>query len=87
MRKCGIYQKVMTAVNCLADYSRQLIQDVDSNIVKHYNSAIEMFTGGKLTYLVQRDSYRNRCAAAVVKYNYNTFLQTSQIHHEIQPWW
>lgn len=69
MKQCGIYQKVMTAVNCLADYSTHLIQDVDSNIVEHYNSIIAMFTGGKRTNLVQRNSYRTRCAAAVVKYN------------------
>lgn len=80
MKNCGIYQKVMIAVNCLADYSRHLIQDVFSNIVEHYNSAIAMFTGGKRTNLVQRDSHRTRCAAASCSAKQADLSTDFQIH-------
>lgn len=69
MKSCGMYQKIMIAVNSLADYSYHLIQDVDSNSVEQYNSVIAMYTGGKRTNQIQRNGYQTRCAAAVVKYN------------------
>lgn len=69
MKKCGVYKKVMEAVNRVADFSNHLIENVDSNIVEHYNSTVAMFTGGKRVNYTQKNSYFTRCAAAVVGYN------------------
>lgn len=66
-----MYQKVVTAVNCLACYIRHLIEFV-INIVEQHNSAIAMFTN-----LVQSDSdsYHISCAAAVVKHNTGSYYR------------
>jgi hypothetical protein len=69
MRQCGLYQKVMAAVDTLADQSRHLIQDIDSNVVEHYNAAVARSIGGKRVNFCLKGSYQARCAAAVVRHN------------------
>lgn len=68
-KDCGLYDHIMKAVNYLANHSRSLIYDVDSNIVEQYHAIIAKFVGGKRINYCLRRSYQGRCAAAVVAHN------------------
>lgn len=69
MRQCGPYRKVMAVVDALADQSRHLIQDIDSNVIEHYNAAVARSVGGKRVNFCLKGSYQARCDAAVVRHN------------------
>ncbi|KAK4883412.1 hypothetical protein RN001_006731 [Aquatica leii] len=49
--------------------ARSLLEDVDSNVVEHFNSIVAKHVGGKQINFSLRGSYQGRCAAAVVRFN------------------
>lgn len=67
--KCGLYNKIMAAVDVLVDNANSLLLDVDSNVAEHYNSVVARFIGGKRVNYTLKGSYQARCAAAVVSHN------------------
>lgn len=69
LKESGLYEEIMKPVGYLANHSRSLIFDVDSNSVEQFNSIVAKFVGGKRINFSMRRSYQGRCAAAVVSHN------------------
>ncbi|KAF5307214.1 hypothetical protein FQR65_LT00730 [Abscondita terminalis] len=61
--------------------ARSLIEDVDSNVVEHFNSVVAKHIGGKRINFSLRGSYQARCAAAVVRFNTKTPL--TEFYHTL----
>lgn len=63
------HMRLEQIIKTLANNSRSLIQDMDSNIVEQFNSIVAKFVGGKRINYSLRRSYQGRCSAAVVSFN------------------
>lgn len=76
MQKLRQYPEFLSKLNKIISqisvHSRSLIQDVDSNVVEHFNSRIAKFIGAKRINFSKRGSYLTRCMGAVVSFNSKT---------------
>lgn len=63
--------RLKVILNSVAETSRSLLEDVDTNAVERFNSIIAKFFGGKRINFAQA-----RCSAAVVSYNTQRPLYT-----------
>ncbi|KAF2897613.1 hypothetical protein ILUMI_08561 [Ignelater luminosus] len=64
-----MFSKLASIMYSLELNVRSLIQDVDSNVVEHFNSTVAKFVGGKQIHFSLRGSYSARCSAAVASFN------------------
>lgn len=64
-----MFHKIISIMHSLELNVRSLIQDVDSNVVEHFNSTVAKFVGGKRINFSLRGSYSARCSAAVASFN------------------
>ncbi|XP_063216740.1 uncharacterized protein LOC134527744 isoform X1 [Bacillus rossius redtenbacheri] len=81
LKMSELYEHIMKAVKYLAYNSRSLIHDVDSNVVKQFNSIIAKIVGGKRINYALKRSYQGRCSAAVVSHN------TKKPHYVLHKTW
>lgn len=71
IRNTVFYDKIKQHNKYIANNSRSLIFDVDSNSVEQFNSVVAKFVGGKRINYSLNKSYNARCSAAVVSFNCN----------------
>ncbi|XP_070151996.1 LOW QUALITY PROTEIN: uncharacterized protein [Polyergus mexicanus] len=69
LKKCGLYEKLQTALKYISWNAKSLLQNKDSNRVETFNSVISKCIGGKRINFGLRGSYETCCNAAVVTFN------------------
>lgn len=69
INQTAFYDKIRQYNKYLANNSRSLIFDVDSNAVEQFNAVVAKFVGGKRINYSLNKSYNARCSAAVVSFN------------------
>lgn len=57
--------RIQSIIQSVASKSRSLLEDVDTNTVERFNSAIAKVIGGKRINFSLRQEYRARCNALV----------------------
>ncbi|KAL4104090.1 hypothetical protein QTP88_019403 [Uroleucon formosanum] len=70
MRLSGLWDELTGAINLVAHHSDNLLYSVNNNCGEAYNSVIAKYVGGKRVNYSLRGSYKTRCNATVISYNY-----------------
>lgn len=77
----GLFEKVISAAKHLARNARSLLYCMDNNAAEQYNSSVSKYIGGKRINFSKGNSYKTRCAGAVVQHNTGTAHYT--IHKQL----
>ncbi|CAG4953640.1 unnamed protein product [Parnassius apollo] len=65
----SLWQRICFIINNIADHSRSLVHDVESNIVECFHSIVAKLVGGKRVNYSLRSGYQARCSASAVTFN------------------